>query len=73
VRAISSTTRCPWPKEAVGSALPAAIFIREEVGVLATVSCTGYANPGLDVHLAKDLGIRPNCSPISKSFSSRDR
>ena len=41
--------------------------------MLATVSCTGYANPGLDVHLAKDLGMRPNCSPISKSFSPRDR
>jgi predicted naringenin-chalcone synthase len=30
----------------------AAILIPEEVGLLATVSCTGYANPGLDVHLA---------------------
>ena len=37
----------------------AATLIPEEVGLLATVSCTGYANPGLDVHVAKDLGMRP--------------
>jgi alkylresorcinol/alkylpyrone synthase len=48
----------PLAKEAVGSALVAATLIPEEVGLLATVSCTGYANPGLDVHLAKDLGMR---------------
>jgi alkylresorcinol/alkylpyrone synthase len=48
----------PLAKEAVGSALVAAPLIPEEVGLLATVSCTGYANPGLDVHLAKDLGMR---------------
>ena len=47
----------PLAKEAVGSALVAASLIPEEVGLLATVSCTGYANPGLDVHLAKDLGM----------------
>jgi alkylresorcinol/alkylpyrone synthase len=49
----------PLAKEAVGSALVAAALTPEEVGLLATVSCTGYANPGLDVHLAKDLGMRP--------------
>jgi len=49
----------PLAKEAVGSALGAANLVPEEVGLLATVSCTGYANPGLDVHLAKDLGIGP--------------
>ena len=49
----------PLAKEAVGSALVSATLIPEEVGLLATVSCTGYANPGLDVHLAKDLGMRP--------------
>jgi alkylresorcinol/alkylpyrone synthase len=49
----------PLAKEAVGSALAAATLVPEEVGLLATVSCTGYANPGLDVHLAKDLGMRP--------------
>ena len=48
----------PLAKEAVGSALAAANVIPEEVGLLATVSCTGYANPGLDVHVAKDLGMR---------------
>jgi alkylresorcinol/alkylpyrone synthase len=49
----------PLAKEAVGSALVAATLIPEDVGLLATVSCTGYANPGLDIHIAKDLGMRP--------------
>jgi alkylresorcinol/alkylpyrone synthase len=49
----------PLAKEAVGNALVAAPLIPEEVGLLATVSCTGYGNPGLDVHIAKDLGMRP--------------
>jgi predicted naringenin-chalcone synthase len=49
----------PLAKEAVGTALVAATLAPEEVGLLATVSCTGYANPGLDVHVAKDLGMRP--------------
>jgi predicted naringenin-chalcone synthase len=30
------------------------------VGDLLAVSCTGYAGPGLDVHLAADLGLSPN-------------
>jgi alkylresorcinol/alkylpyrone synthase len=51
VRAIRRR-RAALAKEAVSSALVAAILIPEEVGLLATVSCTGYANPGLDVHLA---------------------
>jgi predicted naringenin-chalcone synthase len=29
----------------------------EQVGDLLVVSCTGYAGPGLDVHLAADLGL----------------
>jgi predicted naringenin-chalcone synthase len=44
--------------EAAGRALeqagPAAA---DEVGDLIVVSCTGYAGPGLDVHLASDLGL----------------
>jgi len=49
----------PLAKEAVAGALMAAPLIPDKVGLLATVSCTGYANPGLDVHLAKDLGMLP--------------
>ncbi len=30
-----------------------------EVGDLLAVSCTGYTGPGLDVHLAADLGLGP--------------
>jgi hypothetical protein len=43
----------PPAKEAVGSALVASIVIPEEVGLLSTICCTRYANPGLDVHLAR--------------------
>jgi alkylresorcinol/alkylpyrone synthase len=32
----------------------------EQVGDLVVVSCTGYAGPGLDVHLAADLGLDRN-------------
>jgi predicted naringenin-chalcone synthase len=31
----------------------------ERVGDLIAVSCTGYAGPGLDIHLAADLGLAP--------------
>jgi len=32
----------------------------EEIGLLAVVSCTGYATPGLDILLARDLGMSPD-------------
>ncbi|WP_332888629.1 type III polyketide synthase [Actinokineospora bangkokensis] len=44
-------------KEAVSAALADAGLAAEEVGLLAVVSCTGYATPGLDIHLAADLGM----------------
>lgn len=47
----------PLAKEAVSGALSAAPFSADDIGLLATVSCTGYSNPGLDVQLAKDLGM----------------
>ena len=49
----------PLAKEAVGSALVAATLMPEEVGLLATVSCTGYANPGLDVSAGPSPARRP--------------
>ena len=50
----------PLGKEAVCGALAAAGLRPEEIGLLAVVSCTGYATPGLDVHVAADLGMPPD-------------
>jgi alkylresorcinol/alkylpyrone synthase len=50
----------PLGKEAVAGALDAAGLPPEEVGLLAVVSCTGYATPGLDIHVAADLGMAPD-------------
>ncbi len=47
----------PLGKEAVASCLDDAGLEPAEVGLLTVVSCTGYASPGLDVLLARDLGI----------------
>jgi predicted naringenin-chalcone synthase len=32
----------------------------EDIDLVVTVSCTGYAVPSLDVHLAPELGLRPD-------------
>ena len=48
----------PLGHEAVGKALAAAGLDPADVGLLAVVSCTGYATPGLDILLARDLGMR---------------
>ncbi|MBW3639931.1 MAG: type III polyketide synthase [Actinobacteria bacterium] len=47
----------PLGKEAVSAALEDAGVTAEEVGLFAVVSCTGYATPGLDILLARDLGM----------------
>ena len=47
----------PLGKEAVGSALAAAGLRAEDLGLLVVVSCTGYATPGLNTLLARDLGM----------------
>jgi len=47
----------PLGKEAVERALNTAGLAAEELGLLAVVSSTGYATPGLDVLLARDLGM----------------
>jgi predicted naringenin-chalcone synthase len=48
----------PLGKDAVAQALARAGVDAEEVGLFAVVSCTGYATPGLDILLARDLGMR---------------
>lgn len=47
----------PLGKDAVSAALAKAGVSADEVGLFAVVSCTGYATPGLDILLARDLGM----------------
>ena len=47
----------PLGKEAVGAALDDAGLDPADVGLFTVVSCTGYATPGLDILLARDLGM----------------
>ena len=48
----------PLGRRAVEDALAAASVAPEEVDLLTVVSCTGYATPGLDILLARELGMR---------------
>ena len=48
----------PLGKEAVDGALADAGLAPSDVGLLTVVSCTGYVTPGLDILLARDLGMR---------------
>lgn len=54
----------PLGKEAVASCLEDAGLEAGEVGLVTVVSCTGYASPGLDVLLARDLGIPPSAERV---------
>ena len=47
----------PLGEEALRAVLDRAGLTPEEIGLLAVVSCTGYATPGLDILLARDLGL----------------
>ena len=49
----------PLGKEAVGRALTDAGVDADELGLFAVCSCTGYATPGLDILLARDMGMSP--------------
>jgi predicted naringenin-chalcone synthase len=50
----------PLGKEAVGRALTDAGVAADDIGLFAVCSCTGYATPGLDILLARDMGMSPN-------------
>ena len=50
----------PLGKEAIGRALADAGLSADELGLFAVCSCTGYATPGLDILLARDLGMSPS-------------
>jgi len=47
----------PLGKDAVAGALGAAGLDPGDVGLFAVASCTGYATPGIDIRLARDLGM----------------
>jgi len=55
----------PIGKEALTGALDAADLQPEQVGLFAVASCTGYATPGLDVRLARDIGMSPSLQRLS--------
>jgi predicted naringenin-chalcone synthase len=55
----------PLGKAAVGDALAAAALDPTEVGLFAVCSCTGYATPGLDILLARDLGMGPDAQRLA--------
>jgi predicted naringenin-chalcone synthase len=52
------TEALPLGKDAVSQALAKAGVDATDVDLFAVVSCTGYATPGLDILLARDLGMR---------------
>ena len=47
----------PLGRDAVGKALASAGLDPADVGMFAVASCTGYSTPGLDILLARDLGM----------------
>ncbi|MEN3306564.1 MAG: hypothetical protein V7603_2766 [Micromonosporaceae bacterium] len=50
----------PLGKSAVTDALASAGLDAGEIGLFAVCSCTGYVTPGLDILLARDLGMAPD-------------
>jgi predicted naringenin-chalcone synthase len=51
------TEALPLGKEAIERALSAAGVAADEIGLFVVCSCTGYVTPGLDILLARDLGM----------------
>lgn len=49
----------PLARQALIAALDQAGLHADQIGMLVVASCTGYATPGLDVLLARDLGMAP--------------
>jgi predicted naringenin-chalcone synthase len=54
----------PMGKDAVSAALGQAGVPASEVGELVVCSCTGYVTPGLDILLARDLGLPPDARRV---------
>ena len=51
------TEALPLGKEAITQALSGAAIDPDVVGMFVAVTCTGYATPGIDTLLARDLGM----------------
>ncbi len=58
------TEAVPLGKAALAEALAAAALDPDDVGLFAVCSCTGYATPGLDILLARDLGMSPSTQRV---------
>ncbi|MDT5028504.1 MAG: hypothetical protein QOE61_4930 [Micromonosporaceae bacterium] len=54
----------PLGKDAVSAALGRADVAASDVGMLVVCSCTGYVTPGLDILLARDLGLPPDARRV---------
>jgi predicted naringenin-chalcone synthase len=54
----------PLGKDALSAALGQAGVAASEVGMLVVCSCTGYVTPGLDILLARDLGLPPEARRV---------
>ncbi|MES4787761.1 MAG: type III polyketide synthase, partial [Nitrospiraceae bacterium] len=52
----------PLGAEVICKTLEKAQLHPQQIDQLTVVSCTGYDIPGLDLHLAGRLGLRPNLS-----------
>ncbi len=58
------TEALPLGRAAVAAALADAGVAPPDVGLFAVCSCTGYVTPGLDILLARDLGLAPSCQRL---------
>jgi alkylresorcinol/alkylpyrone synthase len=54
----------PLGKDALSAALGQAGLAGSDVGQLVVCSCTGYVTPGLDILLARDLGLRADARRV---------
>jgi alkylresorcinol/alkylpyrone synthase len=54
----------PLGKAAMSDAMDRAGVAASDVGMLVVCSCTGYATPGLDILLARDLGLAPDARRV---------
>lgn len=58
----------PMARAAACQALAEAEVDPTEISHLIAVSCTGFFAPGLDIHLVRDLGLRPNTERMLIGF-----
>ena len=58
------TEAMPLGRAAVAAALADADVRPADLALLAVCSCTGYVTPGLDILLARDLGLAPDCQRL---------